>query len=305
MTRRTFIESGVALSTSGVALAATSFPPGRLPIHEAVEYSMLPKSASIEDKFKIARDAGFEQVECPTTPDQTKAEAMKKGAEKAGIKIHGVMNMDHWKYPLSSPDPAVVEKTLNGARTSIRNAHFWGADTVLIVPAVVDEHTSYRDAFKRSRESVEKLVPLAEELKVIIALEEVWNKFLLSPVEFANYIDQFKSPWVRAYFDVGNVKLYGYPEDWIRTLGKRIIKLHIKDFSFRHDRSTGSQAAVWQPLLEGDIDWPAVYSALKDIGYQGTATVELEGGDEKYLREVNRRLTMILDGTAKAPTKTA
>lgn len=263
---------------------------------------MLPKSASISERFQIARDAGFERIECPTTPDQSQAETMKKAAEKAGIKIHSVMNMDHWKYPLSSPDPAVVEKSLAGARTSLHNAQFWGADTVLIVPAVVNEHTSYREAFTRSEQSIRKLMPLAEELRVIIALEEVWNKFLLSPVEFASYIDQFNSPWIRAYFDVGNVKLYGYPEDWIRTLGKRIVKLHIKDFSFRRDRA-GSMVATWQPLLEGDLDWPAIYAALQEIGYQGTATVELEGGDAKYLKEVNRRLTMILDGTAKAPAR--
>jgi L-ribulose-5-phosphate 3-epimerase len=296
MTRRTFIEAGAALT----ALSST---PGRLPIYRAVEYSMLPESASIPERFQMARDAGFERIECPTTPDQQQAQAMKNAAEKAGIKIHSVMNMDHWKYPLSSPDPAVVEKSLNGARTSLRNAHFWGADTVLIVPAVVDPNTSYRDAYTRSQANIRKLLPLAEELQVIVAIEEVWNKFLLSPIEFANYIDQFKTPWVRAYFDVGNVQLYAYPADWIRTLGSRIVKLHIKDFSFRHQRGTEKTIAEWVPLLEGDIDWRAVYQALKDIGFHGTATVELPGGDEAYLREVFKRLTMILSGTAGPPSK--
>ncbi len=258
---------------------------------------MLPENVGIPERFQMAHDAGFEQIECPTTPDQSQAEAMKQAAEKAGIKIHSVMNMDHWKYPLSSPDPAVVERSLKGARTSLQNAKFWGANTVLIVPAVVNEQTSYRDAYIRSQQSIRKLIPLAQELKVIIALEEVWNKFLLSPIEFANYIDSFKTEWVRAYFDVGNVQLYGYPADWIRTLGHRIVKLHIKDFSFRHE------VAKWQPLLEGDIDWPAVYNALKDIDFHGTATVELPGGDEAYLREVHRRLIMILSGTAKSMAK--
>lgn len=249
----------------------------------------------------MARDAGFERIECPTTPDQSQAEAMKNAAEKAGIKIHSVMNMDHWKYPLSSADPAVVEKSLAGARTSLHNAHFWGADTVLIVPAVVNANTSYRDAYTRSQASIRKLLPLAEELKVIIALEEVWNKFLLSPVEFAAYIDRFQTPWVRAYFDVGNVQLYGYPADWIRTLGNRIVKLHIKDFKFVRQPGSEQMVAEWVPLLEGDVDWPAVYSALKGIGFHGTATTELPGGDEAYLKEVYKRLTMILDGTAPGP----
>ncbi|MDQ2712280.1 MAG: sugar phosphate isomerase/epimerase [Acidobacteriota bacterium] len=290
MTRRTLLRSAVVL-------AAPAFGQTPLPIHEAVEYSMLPKTASIPERFQMARDAGFERIECPTTPDQAEAEAMKSAAEKAGIKIHSVMNMDHWKYPLSSPDPTVVERSIEGARTSLHNAHLWGADTVLIVPAVVDPHTSYRDAFTRSQDSIRKLLSLAEELRVIIAIEEVWNKFLLSPIEFANYIDQFATPWVRAYFDVGNVKLYGYPEDWIRTLGKRIVKLHIKDFTFRHDQ------ASWVPLLEGDLDWGAIYQALRDIDFRGTATVELPGGDESYLREVYKRLTAILSGQAKSIAK--
>ncbi len=300
MTRRTFIETGVALAALPAMRAHAA---GLLPIHRAVEYSMLPKSKSIPERFQMARDAGFERIECPTTPDQHEAEAMKSAAEKAGIKIHSVMNMGHWEYPLSSADPAVVEKSLDGARTSLHNAHFWGADTVLIVPAVVNEKTSYRDAYTRSQASIRKLIPVAEELKVMIAIEEVWNKFLLSPIEFAKYIDEFNTPWVRAYFDVGNVQLYAYPADWIRTLGNRIVKLHIKDFRFRHEPGTEKTVAEWVPLLEGDIDWKAVYEALKDIGFHGTATTELPGGDEAYLREVYKRLTMILSGEVSSPSK--
>ncbi len=174
--------------------------------------------------------------------------------------------------------------------TSLRNAKFWGADTVLLVPAVVNPQTSYRDAFVRSQENIRKLLPLAQELKVIIGIENVWNKFLLSPLEFANYVDSFKSPWVRAYFDVGNILLYGYPQDWIRILGKRIVKLHLKDFSFRKN------VAAFVALRDGDLDWLAVYRALAEIGYSGTATCELPAGDETYLREVSRRVDLILSG---------
>lgn len=300
MTRRTLLGSTLG---SSLAIALPSFGQTRLPIHDAVEYNMLPQSASIPERFQIARDAGFERIECPTTPDQATAEQMKQAAEKAGIMIHSVMNMDHWKYPLSSSDPAVVEKTLQGARTSLQNAHLWGANTVLIVPAVVDSKTSYRDAYTRSQESIRKLIPLAEQLKVIIGLEEVWNKFLLSPIEFAGYIDSFQSPWIRAYFDVGNVKLYGYPEDWIRTLGKRIVKLHIKDFSWRRGPDD-KMVASWVPLEEGDLDWPAIYAALKEIDFHGTATVELAPGDPAYLRDMHTRLIQILSGTAKSGAKT-
>lgn len=276
----------------------------RLPIATAVEYSMLPQTASIPERFQIAKNAGFEQIECPTTRDSREAEAMKAAAEKAGIKIHSVMNMDHWKYPLSSPDPAVLEKSLEGARVSIRNAHLWGADTVLIVPAVVNGDTSYRDAYTRSQQSIRNLLPLAQDLKVIIAIEEVWNKFLLSPLEFARYVDEFKSPYVRAYFDVGNVVLYGYPQDWIRTLGSRIVKLHIKDFSFQRDQAK-NLVAKWKGLGEGDIDWPAIYAALRDIGFKGTATAELESGDAGALKEICRRVNLILTGDMPSGSRPA
>src|SRR3982750_2978672 len=289
MHRRTFLLSSIPLA----ALAQ----PGskRLPIASAVEYSMLPSSLSIEDRFQLAKDSGFERIECPTTKDPGEAERMKKAADKAGIKIHSVMNMDHWKYPLSSAGSSVVEKSLEGARVSLHNAHLWGADTVLIVPGVVNESTSYRAAYKKSQESLRKLIPLAEQLKVIIAVEEVWNKFLLSPLEFATYVDSFQTPWVRAYFDVGNVVLYGYPQDWIRTLGHRIAKLHVKDFSFRRNQEKNS-VAKWVGLGEGDIDWPAIYAALREIGFKGTATVELEGGEAGSLKEICRRRTLILTG---------
>jgi L-ribulose-5-phosphate 3-epimerase len=291
MYRRDFLQTLAAC-------AVLSPPSARLPIFTAVEYSMLSETASIADRFQIGRDAGFERIECPTTPNQREAESMKNAAEKTGLKIHSVMNMDHWKYPLSSPDAAVVQKSLEGIKTSLHNAHLWGADTVLIVPAVVDANTSYTAAYERSQANIRTLIPLAEELKVTLAVEEVWNKFLLSPIEFARYIDEFHTAWIRAYFDLGNVVLYGYPQDWIRTLGTRIVKLHIKDFSFRRDAITKKLVADWVPLGEGDIDWKAAYRALEEIGFRGTATVELPPGDAAYLKEVCRRLNLILSGGA-------
>ena len=181
-------------------------------------------------------------------------------------------------------------------RTSLHNARLWGADTVLLVPAVVNPETRYAEAYERSQRQIRKLIPLAEELKIMIGIEEVWNKFLLSPLEFARYVDEFQTPWIRAYFDVGNVGIYGYPQDWIRTLGKRIVKLHIKDFSFKTDPATRKRVSEFAPLLEGEIDWRAVHAALAEIGYRGSATVELPAGDAAYLAEVNKRFDKILNG---------
>jgi hexulose-6-phosphate isomerase len=273
------------MSAAGAAAAA-----GRLPIKKAVLLSMLPKDLSYPDRFKVAVDAGFEQIELPTVTDEREAEALKKASETARLPIHSVMNMTHWKFPLSSADPAVVAESVKGMQTSLRNARLWGAETVLLVPAVVNEQTSYRDAWTRSTAEIWKLIPLAAELKVIIAVEEVWNKFLLSPLEFASYVDQFQSQWVKAYFDVGNVVITGYPQDWIRTLGNRIVKLHLKDFRF------AKRVAEFVPLREGEIDWKAVHAALGEIGYKGTATVELPAGDAAYLREVSRRVDLIFSG---------
>ena len=257
---------------------------------------MLPNSLGILERFQLAKDCGFEEIECNTTPDPAKAEEILAASKKAGLRIHSVMNQEHWRSPLSSGDPAVVEKSMEGMRTSLHNAKLWGADTVLLVPAVVNPETPYAQAWERSQRQIRKLVPLAEELKVIIGIEEVWNKFLLSPLEMARYVDEFQTPWIRAYFDVGNIEIWGYPQDWIRTLGKRIVKLHIKDFAFKNDPTIHKRTADFVPLLEGEIDWKAVHAALADIGYQGTATVELSGGDGEYLKEVNRRFERILNG---------
>lgn len=252
---------------------------------------MLPKDLPLEDRIKVARDVGFEDLECRTVNDPNEAEAIKKAAEKAGLKIHSVMNMAHWQFPLNSSDPEVVKKGIEGMETSLKNAHFWGAGIVLLVPAVVNpKHSYYEEAWKRSQAQIRKLIPLAEKLKVVIAIEEVWNKFLLSPLEMARYVDEFRSPWVKAYLDVGNMMFYGYPEDWIRVLNKRIAAVHLKDFRYRKGQ------VEWTPLREGDVDWIEVHKALNEVNFRGTATVELPAGDAAYLKEVSRRVDLILEG---------
>ena len=259
-------------------------------IQKGVLLDMLPAQLTFAQRFQLAKDTGFDVVQAPTTPDQRTAEEIKKAAEEAHIRIDSVMNIAHWEYPLSSSDSAVIEKSLAGMRTSLHNAKLWGCDAVLLVPAVVNPQTSYRDAWSRSQKEIRKLIPLAAELQIIIAIEEVWNKFLLSALEMAAYIDEFKSPWIKAWFDVGNVLLYGYPQDWIRTLGKRIVKVHLKDFKRKED------GYAWVNLGDGDADWSEIRKALSEIGYSGSATVELDGGDEAYLRDVSRRVDRLVLG---------
>src|SRR2546423_13229515 len=225
-TRRDFVKTSLAVA--GFSGFAFRGPP--IAIKKGLVFDMASDKQSYADRFKLVRDTGFEVVQALTEPDQHKAEEMKEAADAANIRIDSVMNVDHWQYPLSSSDPAVVEKSLSGMRTSLQNAKLWGSDVVLLVPAVVNAQTSYCDAWTRSQQQIRKLFPLASELQVVIGIEEVWNKFLLRPLEMQRYITEFNSPWIKAWFDTGNVLLYGYPQDWIRTLGKSIVKLHVKDF---------------------------------------------------------------------------
>ena len=305
-TRRDFLKSswGAACASGLAAGALAPARPGKpsrgegptdrscaaLALKKGLVFDMVPRTLSYADRFKLIRDAGFQVVQALTEPDERTAHQMREAADAAGIRIDSVMNTDHWRYPLSSSDPAVVEKSLAGVRTSLQNARLWGADAVLLVPAVVNPETSYRDAWTRSQLQIRTLIPLAAELRVVIAIEEVWNRFLLSPLEMAQYIGEFQSPWIRAWFDVGNVVLYGYPQDWIRTLGKRIVNVHLKDFKRKED------GYAWVNLGDGDVDWPAVRQAFAEIGYSGSAIAELEPGDEAYLRDVSRRIDRLLLG---------
>jgi len=294
--RREFLSqsAAVAVAASGAAAlavtarAADATPPaGKL--KKGVLWSMLPGGMSIADRFKLAADVGFDGVEAHTTEDERVVAEMLEGAKKANIPIHSVMNMGHWQNPLSSDKPEVVRKSVEALKVSIRNARAWGAQTVLLVPAVVNAETRYRDAYTRSQKVIrEEVLPAAREAGVIIAVENVWNKFLLSPLEFARYVDEFKDAHLAAYFDIGNNVQYAFPEDWILTLGPRIKRMHLKDFK----RSTNK----FVPLREGDIDWPAVRKAIDQIGYSGFLTAELGGGDETYLREVAHRIDLILAG---------
>jgi hexulose-6-phosphate isomerase len=293
--RRRFLETAAAVPLAaavGSSVSAAQAPPpppassGRAP-SQAVLISMLPPG-SYPERFAVAKAAGFTGIEMQTLTDPAEVEAAREASAKTGVVIHSVMNMEHWRSPLSSADPEIVKKSVAGMEASLRNAKAWGAGVVLLVPAVVNPETSYKDAWTRSQQVIkERILPLAAELKVIVGIEEVWNRFLLSPLEMARYVDELDSPWAKAYMDVGNVVLYGYPQDWIRTLGQRIVRVHLKDFKM--DRGKGTFA--WTNLGEGDIDWAAVRAAFAEIKYTGYMTTELVSGDAAYIADVSARVT--------------
>ena len=296
MDRRTFLEMTAAasgVSAFAALRAAPAMAAAEGGLKKAVYVSMLPKELGYLDKFKLAIDVGFQGIEIGTIGDPGAATEIKEASARTGLAIHGVMNADHWRYPLSSADPEVVNKSVAGMETSLRNAKLWGAGVVLLVPGLVSADTGYRDAWTRSQKVIrERILPLATELNVVIGIEDVWNKFLLSPLEMARYVDEFSSPWVKAYLDVGNMLFYGVPQDWVRTLGPRICRVHVKDFKL--DRGKGQFS--WTNLGEGDVDWPAVRAALAEVKYEGWVTAEISGGDAVYLKDVVTRLDRIFAG---------
>ena len=237
--------------------------------------------------FQLLKDAGFDGVEL-ISPNDLDLLEIRRAREQTGLVIHGVSGARHWQCPLSDPDPQVVAQGMEAIRQEFVDCKAYGGSTVLVVPAVVNRKVGYRDAYKRSQENIRKLIPAAEASGVKIAIEEVWNKFLLSPVEFARYIDEFDSPWVGAYFDVGNVVEFGYPEEWIRELGKRILKIHIKEYA--------KEKRFKYRLGEGrEIDWKAVKGALLDCGYDGWLTAEVSYGSLEEMKDVVRRMKELLD----------
>lgn len=227
----------------------------------------LPKDWTIEEKFALAARAGYHGVEVGTLEDPADRERAKAAAAAAGIELPSVMASGHWANPLSSPDEEVRQKGLENIRASVDTAVAVGATVVLVVPAVVNDTQLYGEAYEISLRSIKELAPYAAERGIRLGVENVWNRFLLTPREMRGYLDDVDAPNVGLYFDCGNILNYGYPQTWIRELGDRIIKVHVKDFDvnlrqFRH-------------LLQGSVNWKAVREALQAIGYDDYLTVEL------------------------------
>ncbi len=292
--RREFLLKSTSIAVAGTLLSAAEPRRGVAAggIKKAACIGVLPEGMTVLQKFETAKTAGFEGIEPNTLYTPEEVRQYKEASEKTGIKIHSIMNSDHWTYPLTDNDPEVVKKCTAGMQVSMRNAHELGADAVLLVPGIVTADVRYADVYKRSQEQIRKMIPLAKELRVIVAVENVGNRFLLSPLEFARYIDEFKSPWVKAYFDIGNIVSNGYPQDWIRTLGNRIAKVHIKRFE------PGVDHPKFDPKdrrTQG-INWPDVRKALSEVGYAGWVTAEVREGDGNYAKEVSARLDRIFAG---------
>jgi hexulose-6-phosphate isomerase len=272
--RRDFLKtSSGALALAALSPAAFAAEPSaaKAPLKKAIMLATVGFPGSTAEKFKANKEAGFAGIEPMSHMDT--AEVLKARDEN-GLEIPSVCCATHWKENIASPNPAERERSLEGLKQALRDAKKYGATSVLFVAGKVDKGLSYADAYKRSQEEIRKAIPLAEELGVKIAIENVWNNFLLSPLEAARYVDEFNSPAIGWHFDIGNIYRYGWPEQWISILGKRILKLHFKEFSTKKMQSEGLHKGFDVQYLEGTNDWASIMKSLNAIGYNGWGIAE-------------------------------
>jgi hexulose-6-phosphate isomerase len=259
---------------------------------KAIMWDTVGVKGSILEKFKAIKEAGFDGVEMSSHLPQ---EEVLKARDATGLPIPSVCGSQHWGKPLSDPDPAVRAAGLEALKQTLREAKAYGASSILLVPGTVSAKVTYTECWERSVAEIRKALPLAEEFGIKIAIENVWNNFLLSPVEAARYVDEFKSPAVGWHFDAGNILVYGWPEQWIRILGARIQKIHLKEFSRKKCDNEGRWKGFDVSFLEGDNNWPEVMKALKDINYTGWYITEQGGGDSpEGLKDMVSRVEKIL-----------
>ena len=280
MNRRDFVSTtatGLActgLASLGLEAKKSSFS-GK--ILKSVKFGGRPNI----DRLKKLKDLGFDGVEGSGPGMQV--EGLKKALAEVGLPMHGVVYNKHWKVRLSSPKPETREASRKGLEDAMRESKAVGGTSVLLVPGKVGGKDETHDhVWSRSIEQIRKCIPLCKKLKIHILIETVWNGFCLKPEQFRDYIDEIDSPWVQAYYDIGNMQKFAPSHEWIRILGKRTLKLDVKDWG----KKTG-----FCTLGKGDVEWDKVRNELEKIDYKGWATREGgDGGDDKTAKLMNELL---------------
>ena len=323
--RRRFLSaaSGVAaLSAFGLAGAVgepETRPHARSPVgprvRKALKFGMIRAGGSVAEKLALAKEAGFDGVEFDSPHGMDNSEIID-ARDSVEIEIPGVVCSTHWSKPLSHPDAAVRMEGRHGLERAILDCRALGGTTVLLVPAVVNGDVSYRDAWERSVREIRAVLPMAEDVGVQIALENVWNNFLLSPVEARRYVDELNGspgitgltpcadgiarPTVAWYFDVGNIWHYGWPAHWLDALnhgrsdGRLIGRLDIKGYSRAKADKEGKWAGFGVEIGDGDVPWDSVRTWIQSTGWRGWATAEVGGGDLDRLKDISRRMDRVL-----------
>ncbi|HTI71155.1 MAG TPA: sugar phosphate isomerase/epimerase family protein [Candidatus Limnocylindria bacterium] len=260
-------------------------------VRKGIMWGTVGGDGTVAEKFQTLKEVGFAGVEPNSHMNQ---DEVLKARDATGLELPSVCCSTHWAKPLSHPSEKVREEGREGLKQALRDAKRYGSRSVLFVAGVVNESISYDDCYHRTQAEIRKVLPLAEELGVKIALENVWNNFLLSPMEAARYVDEFQSPAVGWHFDVGNVINYGWPEQWIRILGKRIVTLHIKEFSREKAEKYGKGAGFNAEFLTGSNRWPKVMAALDEVGFDGWGIAEQGGGESaKGLKKLSDEMNII------------
>ena len=273
------LPAGSAVAGAGTQEAADAPEAAGGPrvIHRAVKYGMIAGDGTPQDKLALLRDLGYAGVEPGVGLDEATRTALRKASEATGVRVHGVVN--------------AARADLEGA---VDEARYYGADSVLVVAGRVDANNAYDQVYADRLAWIRRAVPYAERHGVRLLVENVWNNVLLSPLEMARFIDACDSPMVGVYFDVGNVVRFGWPEQWIRVLNRRIHKLDVKEYSRRKQLDEGLWKGFEVELGEGDCNWPEVVRALDEIGFSGWATAEVGGGGRERLADIARRMDAIL-----------
>jgi hexulose-6-phosphate isomerase len=291
--RRDFLKmGGTAMAMAGLgtvgSLTADS-PPKKRPIKKAIMYLTIGYPGSVMEKLKAVKAAGFEGVE---PMSHMKQDEVLKALEETGLKAASVCCATHWDKPLSSPDENVRREGVEGLLQALKDAQRYGASSVLLVPGRVTKQISYDDCWQRSIPEIRKAIPTAEKLGVKIAIENVWNEFITKVDQATDYLEAIDSPLVGWHFDIGNVVRFSPPETWIPVLGKRILKLHVKEWGkLKPNNGFGVR------FFEGDNRWPAIMKALDNVGYQGWGITEQPGEQSKdadLMRDLSNRFDKIL-----------
>jgi hexulose-6-phosphate isomerase len=267
---------------------------GRI-LRKALGIGMIDVPGTLADRFLLARDCGFAGIEMDAPSDLATDEVLA-ARDAAGLEIPSVVDSVHWRQTLADPDPEVRRAGRAGLEAALRAAADYGARSVLLVPCVVRQDIPYDLAWQRSQDEILRVLPLARELGVRIAIENVWNQFIMSPLEAARYVDELGGDPVGWHLDLGNLVTYGWPEHWVRALGPRVLQLHVKDFSRKKRDEEGLWKGFAVELGEGDVDWPATMRALDEIRFDGWGIAEVAGGDEARLRDVSARMDRIFAG---------
>jgi len=291
MNRRSFLKI-TAASAAAVAVLPSASAASKRNLRKAIMYSTIGVKGSVLEKFRVMKEAGFEGVEPMGGMNRDEVLAAFK---ETGLKAASVCDHIHWVKPLSAPDEGTRKLGLDGLLLSLQDAHAYGAGSVLLVPGIARDGVSYDQCWERSIVEIKKAIPVAKELGVRISIENVGNNFITTPEQALAYLDAINSEWVGWHFDIGNVgRNYGPAERWIQVLGKRIVRIHVKDFSAT---PPASGARGDRPkLLDGGTNWPGVMAALDRAGYQGWGISEQPGNqaaDVETARDLAQRMDKI------------